>query len=942
VIIEGGSYSAGWWWARHVKNVENNERIEVMEVEGLDGDSIEGFFRQMYAVSKATNCKNYFEQWNINLPKHESLPDEQWQDAHAVTRKNHGLEGQPFFRVRHTKRDEDGNLHVHEHCFTLRIDIERMKAISDSLSARTREQTARELETKYGLTPVQSVLVPNREGPRPERLAKKYERFRGEKCGIDPHDIDKELRAIKTSCDNGQSFKAAIEADHRYLLAQGDRRDFLVIDQAAKEHSLARRLGIKKAELQKFMGDVDRGSLPTVAQGRLRQLERAAAREFRDKQRDGIGTVEPRPSNMRTDGRAETAPKAQEREKLGGAADAPVKARTLSDDHARGPQPEIRPLGKTAGEIRLAWRLTDTGQQFAQEIEKRGLALVYVSAEEAAASQRARDFAKAMNRQGRALKEGFAVVDSRGTVTRIDQRVTGDQGEEITKRLGGIDRAELLTVANARAMMKEANRAAFREQKDAERREQARLSTPQGKTPQDIRAAWNENLPRHPDAGKDAEQLAEALAARGAMAMARATAEEAYQSERAAALAKAAGAYAPVFKEGEIVIINAAGNVYRLDERTTGSERSAIDQRLAGIDAGDLLSVADTKEAMREASRAAWAEQQEKARPASWIETRILDCEQQARISGAVIQQDKDGVAVSGLKALAEQIETETATIHGPEAFAALLDQAGIAVVRVTASDEIALVALRQDAELAATVAHAEGSTMRRGGMLADVKAGDLAAVDRAGNVYRLNPYKLDLEGLEARLIDAANPASSTSSSTPTPTSSRLMSVTEARASFEIERRQIDEFWTQRRAEATGERVTVFEERAADAEVRNIVSQAERGAMVPFAEGAKVIDKMTGAAQRLAEGIIKSFEGIISALDGVLSTPSKPTELQAEVAPKVAAEKQQEAADSADHAERAERLDALLSQIARQDAERRLRRELGTELDDDRGREREL
>jgi hypothetical protein len=73
-----------------------------------------------------------------------------------------------------------------------------------------------------------------------------------------------------------------------------------------------------------------------------------------------------------------------------------------------------------------------------------------------------------------------------------------------------------------------------------------------------------------------------------------------------------------------------------------------------------------------------------------------------------------------------------------------------------------------------------------------------------------------------------------------------------------------------------------------------------------------------------------------------LSTPSKPTELQAEVAPKVAEEKREQAADQAACAERTERLDALLSQIARHDAERRLRRELGTELDDDRGREREL
>lgn len=42
--------------------------------------------------------------------------------------------------------------------------------------------------------------------------------------------------------------------------------------------------------------------------------------------------------------------------------------------------------------------------------------------------------------QNRALKEGFAVVDGRGNVTRIDQRTTGDLREEIDKRLGGLDR----------------------------------------------------------------------------------------------------------------------------------------------------------------------------------------------------------------------------------------------------------------------------------------------------------------------------------------------------------------------------------------------------------------------------------------------------------------------------------------------------------------------
>jgi hypothetical protein len=561
----------------------------------------------------------------------------------------------------------------------------------------------------------------------------------------------------------------------------------------------------------------------------------------------------------------------------------------------------------------------------------------------------------------------FMGIDPSGAAHEL-RRMVPAKAKELYARMADLDPATLPAVTTAKTIQleREAARAAQEREKlggrtDAPRPSFMRTGGPENgreepsdprrngaqensskreNTTSTMRGAWTASV--------DAGQLTAELAAKN-IRLARVTAQEARTNHRQREFAKQMGRRISPLIEGEIVAVDGRGRAYRFTERTTGDKREAIKERLAGIDPAGLQSVGRMQAAMKEASRTAWIEQQrierEKARPASWIETKILDCDRQARISGAVIQQDKDGVAVSGSKALAEQIETQSATIHGPQAFAALLDQAGIAVVRVTASDEIALVALRQDAELAATVAHAEGTTMRRGGMLADVRTGDLAAVDRAGNVYRLNPYKLDLDGLEGRLIDAAAPANPPISSTipaAEQKSSRLMSVTEARAGFEIERRQLDEYWTHRRQEATAERVTVFEERAADAEVRSVVGQAERGVVSSFAKAGHAVEKVTGAAQRLAEGIIKSLEGIISALDGMLSTPSKPTELQAEVAPKVAAEKREQAADQADADARAERLDALLSQIARQDAERRLRRELGTELDDDRGREREL
>ena len=56
-------------------------------------------------------------------------------------------------------------------------------------------------------------------------------------------------------------------------------------------------------------------------------------------------------------------------------------------------------------------------------------------------------------------------------------------------------------------------------------------------------------------------------------------------------------------KEGEIVAVNAHGDIYRLDQRTTGDAAPEIEARLAGLDRASLMSVADTKEVMREAAR---------------------------------------------------------------------------------------------------------------------------------------------------------------------------------------------------------------------------------------------------------------------------------------------------------------------------------------------------
>ena len=269
--------------------------------------------------------------------------------------------------------------------------------------------------------------------------------------GLDPKAIKMEITALWQRADNGQAFKAGLEASG-YILAKGDRRDFVLIDPRGDDHSLARRLGVKAAELRERMKDVDRTALPSVAEAKTRQNVRQAAREAR-----------------RTHDLA--APRVTE----------PSAKHTSSHEKPKArPWPE---LGKNAGEIRLAWSLSRSAEEFAEALAARGMTLAQATADEARESRGRADLARKWRRQGRqnaeegqgrytalhkterpiakelsrfapVLKEGEIVaVNGRGDVIRIDQRTTGELRAEIDKRLGTLDPASLLTVTDAKEAM---------------------------------------------------------------------------------------------------------------------------------------------------------------------------------------------------------------------------------------------------------------------------------------------------------------------------------------------------------------------------------------------------------------------------------------------------------------------------------------------------------
>jgi hypothetical protein len=580
MIAKGNFHSGGVKLAAYLVKAHPGERGELIDMRGFGpiSDLRDGFRIEQIRARDGTRATQPFFHVHFRGAHGEGikLSDTQWREIADRCDKALGMEEQPRAASLHINR-QTGDKHLH-----IGYSLVRENADGDlyvqklGLYKNKLKRLAREIEREYGLK-----IVSN------ERQTSDRARAAGRDEFEESRRLKTDLKAIRSSMldcfvrsDNGKALKAAL-AERGLELALGDRRDcFVVIDAAGGQHALNKKLtGLTLNETRARLSDLDRAQLPSVEKTQEMQAARARERQ----------------------------------------------ARETEAGKGRGPertQPAIKPLGKTAGEIRLAWQLTATAEQFAQAIEERGLILVHVTADEAAASQRAEAFAKAIGRQNRALKEGFAIVDARGNVTRIDQRTTGEQWEVIQKRLGGIEREKLLSAAAAKAMMREANR-----------------------------IEWN----KHKQAERDA------------------------------------------------------------------------------------------------------------ARPPTTLETAI----------NAIHREALDN-----------------------QRFAEALDKADITITRATAADITVLNTLRRDQELAQIIAQAAGIAAHAGPRLAQVREGELAAVTRRGDVYRLTPQHLD-PGLAAQLQQGPLP-----------------SVTQARATFEIERLAAATFQQEmidsqlaRRAETTATRV---------------------------------------------------------------------------------------------------------------------------------------
>ena len=407
MICKGNTHKDGVRLGRYMTTAKEGERCELWQLAGFAPADIRDAFRSVHVMAEATRCEQPFFHVQVRNPEGEELSREQWRRVADRIESKLGLTGQPRAIAFHTS-EKTG--HEHMHVAWSRIDGDTMTARPLRFFKERLKEVSRELEKTLDLTRVKN------ERDSLVRAPSRNEFEQARRLGVDIREVQETIKQRWDRSDNGRSFRAAL-ADQGLTLAQGDRRDFVVIDREGGLHALGKRvLGATAAETRERLADISRDELPTVAQ----------ARELaRDPQ---LGREKPPPLRMPDPHREEMAwhdalaKAAIEKEKIKSqfANQLPRQDTLDGREKEQGSQHPPEHLKGIAAEIWMAYSKSRDVQEFARSLEPKAL-LARVTKEDAARSHREAAFAREIGRNVPVHRaEDIVIVTEPGHLYRRD------------------------------------------------------------------------------------------------------------------------------------------------------------------------------------------------------------------------------------------------------------------------------------------------------------------------------------------------------------------------------------------------------------------------------------------------------------------------------------------------------------------------------------------
>lgn len=247
----------------------DRDSAHLLDLRGFTNEqNLDVALRSVELEAEHTRCQKPLYHASLRPDQGERLTEEQWQQCIEKLEHRLGLEGQPRAVVRHQHKDKE-----HRHVVWSLIERERDKAIHLTFDRERCTEVAREFEREHGLRE----LAPAHKRTREPLTRADYERAR--RRGQDPEHPRAAIRSAWEHSDDGKSLVAALE-ERGLVLAKGDRRDFVAVDERGGVHSIGKRAtGASAAEVRARLADLDRDAMPSVEQVREERRARGGESE---------------------------------------------------------------------------------------------------------------------------------------------------------------------------------------------------------------------------------------------------------------------------------------------------------------------------------------------------------------------------------------------------------------------------------------------------------------------------------------------------------------------------------------------------------------------------------------------------------------------------------------------------------------------------------------
>lgn len=263
MIVKGKARSGPAQLAAYLMRPE--ERATLIEL--WDGDTdLRKAFLSWHAVGEATRGDKTLYHAQIAPEAAYDMTPDQWRKAAQILAEELGMKDHPRAIVVH-----EGD-RPHAHVVFQRADADSLKMWDDGFNYVKHERASLRMAEEFG-----HEIVPGKHAKRdresqpefPKAAYDHAEAQQAKRAGVSPKERKEQVTALFQASDSPQAFKAAL-AEAGYVLAKGDRRDFVIVDEHGEIHSLARQVnGIKAKDLREFMGGME--NLPTAAEAKEAQ-----------------------------------------------------------------------------------------------------------------------------------------------------------------------------------------------------------------------------------------------------------------------------------------------------------------------------------------------------------------------------------------------------------------------------------------------------------------------------------------------------------------------------------------------------------------------------------------------------------------------------------------------------------------------------------------------